>query len=318
MINREAAVEINRRHIRTLTRELQPLIPLFEDKNLTNIYVYGNGRVKADDFIKGNYDTGLVIGEEARFRIINCLSSMSDTPIDTWANPTLESIIPDYNIRTTAILPPWVASPELTFRRPAHDVFPLEQYVNENRMTKEQYDTLVSHIESRSNILIGGGTGSGKTTFTNSCIEKMREFTPLERFYIVEDTPEILCRCENKTQVYIRKEQASQAIQTALRWCPKRIIFGELRSGVVAVELLEAWNTGHPGNITTLHADSAESMIRRLEGMLREVIQGKLPDLSFTIQLCVHLSYKPGFGPLVDEVTTVRDILGKPRLKDNS
>jgi type IV secretion system protein VirB11 len=242
---------------------------------------------------------------------------MSDLPIDRWVNPTLESLIPEYNIRTTAILPPWVKSPEITFRRPASEIFTLEQYAQENRMTGDQYDTLVRHIENRSNILIGGGTGSGKTTFTNACIEKMREFTPLERFYIVEDTPEIICACENKTQVYIRKEQASRAIQTALRWCPKRIIFGELRSGVVAAELLEAWNTGHPGNITILHADSAESMIHRLQGMLREAIQGKLPDLSFSIHLCVHLSYKPGFGPVVDEITAVKEILARGKLPVN-
>jgi type IV secretion system protein VirB11 len=308
MINKEAELEVRRRHTQNLMRELNPLVPFFEDRNLTNIYLYGNGKVKADDFIKGNYDTGMCIEEDVRYRIINCLSSMSDLPIDTWVNPTLESIIPDYNIRTTAILPPWVKSPELTFRRPAQAVFPLEQYLAEGRMTQDQYDTLVHNIESRSNILIGGGTGSGKTTFTNACIEKMRECTPLERFYIIEDTPELLCNGENKTQVYIRKEQASQAIQTALRWCPKRIIFGELRSGIVAVELLEAWNTGHPGNITTLHADSAASMITRLQGMLREVIPGTLPDLSHTIQLCVHLTYRSGFGPLVDEVVTLTEI----------
>ncbi|GHU78537.1 hypothetical protein FACS189462_3370 [Spirochaetia bacterium] len=159
--------------------------------------------------------------------------------------------------------------------------------------------------------MIGGGTGSGKTTFTNACIEKMREFTPDDRFYIIEDTPELQCKSKNKTQVYIRPEQATQAIRTALRWCPKRIIFGEVRSGIVAVELLEAWNTGHSGNVTTLHADSAASMMSRLIGMLREVITGTIPDLSTTIQLCVHLSSKQGFGPYVDEIISVRELLSK-------
>ena len=106
------------------------------------------------------------------------------------------------------------------------------------------------------------------------------------------------------------------AIQTALRWTPKRIIFGEIRSGEVAVELLEAWNTGHPGNVTTIHADNAASTLTRIEGLLRQKISGKLPDVSWSIQLIVHLSARAGFGPFVSEVETVKEIMekgGKPQ-----
>jgi len=103
--------------------------------------------------------------------------------------------------------------------------------------------------------------------------------------------------------LYIRKEQAVIAIQTALRWTPKRIIFGELRSGEVAAELLEAWNTGHPGNVTTIHADSAASTIPRIEGLLRQIIKGQLPDLAESIHLIVHLKNK-----CVVEALTVSEI----------
>jgi type IV secretion system protein VirB11 len=138
----------------------------------------------------------------------------------------------------------------------------------------------------------------------------MREFTPDDRFYIIEDTPELQCRSKNKTQLYIRKEQAIPAIQTALRWTPKRIIFGELRSGEITVELLEAWNTGHPGNITTIHADSASSTLSRIEGLLRQKITGTLPDIGDSITLIVHLSYQVDFGPVVDEALTIKEIRG--------
>ena len=188
-------------------------------------------------------------------------------------------------------------------------VFSLEEYLAEKRITKETYDLIVSHIERRSNIIISGSTGSGKTTFTNACIEKMRELTPDERFYIVEDTPELQCRSINTTQLYIRKEQSIYAIQTALRWSPKRIIFGEIRSAEVMVELLEsAWNTGHPGNITTIHADSAASTIPRIEGLLRQKILGQLPDLGNVIHFIVHLKFLAGFGPIVNEALTVKEI----------
>ena len=302
--------ELNRkkREMESLLHDLERLIPFFETKTVTDIYVYGEGNVHVNDFDKGTFDTGVVLSPVERLRIINSLASVCDTPIDKWVRPTLESIIPRYNVRTTAILPPWTTSPEITFRRPADKIFTLEEYLQEGRISQQLYDKIVSHIEKRSNIVISGSTGSGKTTFTNACIEKMLDFTPAERIYIVEDTPELQCRSPNKTQVYIRKDQAVAAIQTALRWTPKRIIFGELRSGEVANELLQAWNTGHSGNITTIHADSAVSTIPRIEGLLRQVITGQLPDLADTIQLIVHLTSRSDFGPMVDEVLTVKEI----------
>jgi type IV secretion system protein VirB11 len=304
----EDELERRARQMENLLDDLAPLIPFFETESVTNVYVYGDGRTQVDDFEKGVYDTDIALSPAERMRIVNSLASVSETPVDRWERPTLESIVPRYNIRTTAILPPWTASPEITFRRPAGRVFTLEDYREQQRITGPLYDKIVSCIEQRGNIVVSGSTGSGKTTFTNACIEKMRELSPDERFYIIEDTPELQCRSRNKTQLYIRKEQAVAAIQTALRWTPKRIIFGELRSGDVAVELLEAWNTGHPGNITTVHADSAASTVSRIEGLLRQKIAGTLPDLADTVQLVAHLSFRRGFGPVVDEALTLREI----------
>jgi len=299
----EDELESRARQMNNLLRDLARLIPFFETKTITDVYVYGDGRIQISDFEKGSSDTGLVLSPEERMRIINSLASVSDTPIDKWARPTLESIIPKYNIRTTAIVPPWTGSPEIAFRRPADKIFTLEDYLENGQLSPELYEKIVAHIKNRSNIVISGSTGSGKTTFTNACIEKMLDFTPDERIYIVEDTPELQCRSPHKTQLYIRKEQAVAAIQTALRWTPKRIIFGELRSPEVAVELLQAWNTGHPGNVTTIHADSAALTIPRIEGLLRQIITGTLPDLSDSIQLIVHLANRK-----VDEALTIREI----------
>jgi type IV secretion system protein VirB11 len=304
----EDELESRKRQMENLLDDLGALLEYFTTKTVLNVYVYGSGSVQVDDFEKGVFDTGKYLTPAQRMRIVNSLASVAETPIDKWERPTLESIIPKYNIRTTAILPPWVASPEITFRRPADKVFTLEEYREQGRITEALYDKIAGHIERRSNIVISGSTGSGKTTFTNACIEKMREFTPDDRFYIVEDTPELQCRSKNVTQLYIRKEQAVMAIQTALRWTPNRIIFGELRSPEVTVELLEAWNTGHPGNITTIHADSAASTIPRIEGLLRQKISGTLPDLGDTINLIVHLYKKQGFGPVVDEALTIEEI----------
>ena len=308
MSREEDEIEHLRRQTNNLFRDLALLIPYFDTPTVNNVYVYGSGLVEIDDFDKGTYEAGFSLSVGERLRIINSLSSISDNPIDTWTWPSLETLIPGYNIRTTALLSPVTQTPELTFRRPAQKIHTLEEYVAENRLSKENYDKINDHLVKRSNIVVSGSTGSGKTTFVNALLKKMADLTPDERFYIVEDVPELQCRAKRTTQLYIRKDQAVLAIQTALRWTPKRIIFGEIRSGVVAVELLEAWNTGHPGNVTTIHANNAASTVTRIQGLLRQVIAGQLPDLSWTIQLIVHLGSRPGFGPYVDEVLTLDEI----------
>ena len=309
----EDELEARKRREENLLSDLSLLLPYFDTASVTNVYVYGSGQVQVDDFSRGIYETDIVLSELDRMRIINSLASVSDAPIDKWERPTLECIIPKYDIRVTAIVPPWTRKPEITFRRPAEKVYTLEEYVESERLSKVLYKKIVRHVEERSNIIVSGSTGSGKTTFTNALIAKMAELTPEERFYIIEDTPELQCAAKNTTRLYIRKEQAVAAIQTALRWTPKRIIFGELRSGEVAAELLEAWNTGHPGNVTTIHADSAASTVNRLNGLLRQKIAGTLPDLGWTIQLIVHLSSRPGFGPVVHEALTLREIQGEAK-----
>jgi len=313
MSREEDELEHQRRLTKNLMRDMAPLIPYFDTPSVTNVFVYGNGEVEIDEFGKGKYWAGFGLSQSDRARIINSLASVAGIPIDLWEKPTLEAVIPKYRIRTTAILSPWTEGPEIAFRRPAEKIFTLEEYASSGRLSKEFYEKINFHLEKRSNIVVSGSTGSGKTTFTNALLHKMNELTPEERFYIVEDVPELQCSAKRTTQLYIRKEQAILAIQTALRWMPDRIIFGEIRSGDVATELLEAWNTGHPGNATTIHADSAASTVFRIEGLLRQRIHGKLPDLRWSIGLIVHLSAISGFGPIVDEVLSMQEIYDELR-----
>lgn len=182
-------------------------------------------------------------------------------------------------------------------------------------MTQEEYKLICSYIKERKNILVGGGTGSGKSTLTNAIIQKMTEYTPNDNFYIVEDVPELQCNAHKKNIIYVKPIHTEKdmkvnniiiAIRWILRWAPDRIIFGEVRDGEVANELINAWNTGPTGNVASIHADSGASMLKRMEDLLREVIPGSIPKLSNTIlsntiHLCVHMAGGKQ-GPHVDAV----------------
>ena len=165
----------------------------------------------------------------------------------------------------------------------------------------------MEHIKKRSNIVIGGETGSGKTSLQKSIINEMVIYTPNDRFYIVEDANEIQCNARDLVPIWAAGKDCLKAVAIALRCNVSRIIFGELRYGDVTNELLKAWNSGHTGGITTVHANSALTMISRIRDLLREVIPGELPDVSQSVQLLVHM-IPPKNGPIVNEVVETKQL----------
>jgi type IV secretion system protein VirB11 len=286
-----------------------------DDPVVTDIFTTGTGEIIVKRFAKGKEFTGETLPPSKVRGIILSAAALLDKQIDPLNGlPKLEAVIPPpYSARITGLLPPWVAIPEVTLRKPPRIIFPLEDYVEKNRLRSEQYDLICQFIKERKNLLIGGGTGSGKSTFTNAVIKKMTEYTPNDRFYIVEDVPELQCEARDKTMLSVNPRHAAEAVRTALRWTPDRIIFGEVRYGEVANELLKAWNTGHTGNITTIHADSCASMLVRMEDLLREEIKGTIPRVSAAIHLCVHLTATPQ-GPVVDEVKPTASMVQEDRI----
>jgi type IV secretion system protein VirB11 len=286
-----------------------------DDPVVTDIFTAGTGEIIVKRFAEGKVFTGEHLSPSKVRGIILSAAALLDKQIDPLNGlPKLEAVIPPpYSARITGLLPPWVASPEVTLRKPPRIIFPLEDYVEKKRLQPEQYDLICQFIRERKNLLIGGGTGSGKSTFVNAVIKKMTEYTPNDRFYIVEDVPELQCDARDKTMIAVNPRHAAEAVRTALRWTPDRIIFGEVRYGEVANELLKAWNTGHTGNITTIHADSCASMLVRMEDLLREEIKGTIPRISAAIHLCVHLTATPQ-GPTVDEVKPTSCMVQEDRI----
>ena len=223
--------------------DISALRPFLDDPSVTDIFVVGTGEVIVKQFLKGKTFTGATLTPSRVTAIIKSAAALLGKTIDTALGiPKLEGVMPPpFKARITGILPPWVDAAELTFRKPPEGVFSLENYVEAGRLTQEQYALVCLCIRERKNILVGGGTGSGKTTFTNAVLRKMVDYTPDDRFYVVEDVPELRCGARDKTMLSVNPDQAVTAVQTALRWTPDRIIFGELRNGQVANELLKAW-----------------------------------------------------------------------------
>ena len=127
--------------------------------------------------------------------------------------------------------------------------------------------------EQRLNILISGGTGSGKTTLANAVLAEPA--FARDRVFLVEDTPELQCSAWDTVSVLTRRQPISigvvDLVRDALRMRPDRIVVGEMRDGAAALETLKSWNTGHPGGLSTLHANSADDVLRRMEDLIAEV-----------------------------------------------
>lgn len=172
--------------------------------------------------------------------------------------------------RFEGVLPPVSRAPCFAIRKPAGRVFTLEDYQAAGVMTAEQAVTLRRAVETRANILVAGGAGSGKTTLANALLHEIARLG--ERVVILEDTRELQCAAEDVVALRTRPGSVSLSdlVRSTLRLRPDRIIVGEVR-GPEALDLLKAWNTGHPGGVATVHANSASAALSRLEQLTMEV-----------------------------------------------
>ena len=211
----------------------------------------------------------------------------------TAANPIVEGELPIDGSRFEGVLPPVVSQASFTIRKRAGRVFSLREYVEQGAMTGELRAIIEGAVLDRLNMLVVGGTGSGKTTLVNGIILAVSESCPSHRLLILEDTLELRSRSENT--VFLRTSQfvnMTRLLKTTLRYRPDRIIICEVRDHA-ALDLLKAWNTGHPGGVATVHANSAAEGLERLEELVEEAgtgpkhgLIGRAVDLVLFIQRC--------------------------------
>ncbi|MDD3499067.1 MAG: P-type conjugative transfer ATPase TrbB [Sulfurovum sp.] len=236
---------------------------------------------------------------------IHTIASYLDTNITT-NNPVLECNLPIDGSRFEAIIPPIVEKPSFTIRKKAKRIFTLEEYEKAGSLNKTDLvlarteipdgltpkEILEFAVANKKNILISGGTSSGKTTLTNALIDKISELSPDDRLVIIEDALEIQCKSKNNVIFRSNRFNANQTIMRLLavtmRYRPDRILVGEVR-GKEAHTLLDSWNTGHPGGICTLHADTAYLTLTRLESLVAQSEESRGLDIKNLIGEAVDI-----------------------------
>lgn len=185
-------------------------------------------------------------------------------------NPIISGELPVGGHRFEGLLPPVVSAPCFTIRRRLSHLATLHDYVANKVMSPAQALAIHKAIASRLNIVVAGGTGSGKTTLVNGIIAEIVAAYPYQRLLVLEDTAEIQCTAENAVSLHTSEAvDMSRLLKSTMRLRPDRIIVGEVRDGA-ALTMLKAWNTGHPGGVATIHANSARSALQRLEQLTAE------------------------------------------------
>jgi type IV secretion system protein VirB11 len=236
--------------------------------------------------------------------LISTVATCLNTSI-TAENPILEGELPLDGSRFEGLIPPVVSAPIFAIRRRASAVFSLDDYVRQGILDELQRTVIERAIRERQNILVVGGTGSGKTTLGNALIDAIARHHPDHRLVIVEDTAELQCAAPNAVLLHSTDTvDMTRLVRATMRLRPDRIIVGKVRGGE-ALALLKAWNTGHPGGVATVHANSAHAGLVRLEQLIAEATESPLQALiAQAIDLVVAIE-KTAAGRRVSEIIAV-------------
>ncbi|MBY5494483.1 P-type conjugative transfer ATPase TrbB [Rhizobium leguminosarum bv. viciae] len=277
-----------------LVRKLQEalgdqLCVALDDANVVEIMLNPDGKLFIERLGHGVTPAGQMSSAAAEM-VIGTVAHALQSEVDT-EQPIISGELPIGGHRFEGLLPPVVAKPAFTIRRRASRLIPLEDYVRTGVMTEYQAATIRSAISARLNIIISGGTGSGKTTLANAVIHEIVKSAPEDRIVILEDTAEIQCAAENAVLLHTSDTiDMARLLKSTMRLRPDRIVVGEVRDGA-ALTLLKAWNTGHPGGVATIHSNTAMSALRRLEQLTAEASQqpmheviGEAVDLVISIE----------------------------------
>jgi type IV secretion system protein TrbB len=241
-----------------------------EDDDVVEVMVNADGRLWVDRHGAGRCATDVTLMPREAERIIRLVASHIRAEAST-ETPIVSAELPETGERFEGLLPPVTTAPSFAIRRPISKVVRLRDYVAAGSMTMAQALYLSAAVHQAKNVLIAGGTGSGKTTLVNALLAEMA--TLHQRIVLIEDTRELLCAADDMVALRTKPGVVSlcDLVRSTMRLRPDRIIVGEVRGGE-ALDMLKAWNTGHPGGVATLHANSAHAALYRLEQLIQEVV----------------------------------------------
>src|SRR6266566_3831720 len=246
------------------------IVRYLEDPAIIEVMLNPDGRLWIDRLSGGLKETAERLSAPDGERIVRLVAHHVGAEVHA-GSPRVSAELPETGERFEGLLPPVVAAPAFAIRKPAVAVFTRDDYVAAGIMTMGQAETLRAAVADRRNILVAGGTSTGKTTLTNALLAEVAKTT--DRVVLIEDTRELQCKAPNLVALRTKDGVASLSdlVRSSLRLRPDRIPIGEVR-GAEALDLLKAWGTGHPGGIGTIHAGSALGALRRLEQLVQEAV----------------------------------------------
>ena len=282
------------------------------DTRWTDLMVNPDGRVWMDS--SGMEEVKCVIPRNGLLAAATTLASYSGSSFNGREGQSLACVIPVLGLRAEFIGPPAAKAVSMVVRRPAPRVWTLGDLAAVHTVTDEQKEALTQAVKNRVNIIVSGGTASGKTTLTNALLS---EVDGKDRLYVVEDVDELKLSQPNAIKLLVNADYSySRAIADALRCRPDRIIVGECRRGDQVLEMIKAWNTGHPGGIATIHANDARSALLRLDQLVSEVsASSQLGIIKDTVGLIVHMDRVRGSGERV--VSQILDVFKDELIYEN-
>ncbi|WP_306150247.1 MULTISPECIES: P-type conjugative transfer ATPase TrbB [unclassified Roseibium] len=298
-------VESRRRLIAGLEDSLgSTILSALTDSAVVEIMLNPDGQLFIERIGVGMEFSGDMTPHDAQI-IIGKVAHALGTEI-TSGKPIISGELPIGGHRFEGLLPPVVSKPSFTIRKKASLLIALSKYVEDSVITEAQATVIRDAVASRKNILVSGGTGTGKTTLANAIIAEMVSIAPDHRLVILEDTAEIQCAARNAVILHTSDTVDMQRLlKSTMRLRPDRIIVGEVRDGA-ALTLLKAWNTGHPGGIATVHSDNAYSALTRLEQLIAEVSQQPMPHvIADAVDLIVSIERSSEHGRIVRDIVSV-------------
>lgn len=283
------------------------LVELMRERDdITEIYINDDGYIRYISHDEGKVKTAIYMEPSKVQALIELVAGQCGKIVNEDI-PSISTEIRGYGCRFQGEMPPIVKNPQFNIRKKAIRIFTLDDYVANGTMSKYYADYLKQAIRQRKNILVVGGTGTGKTTFLNAILDSIAKISPYHRIISIEDLPELQCPADDYSPMYIMQDTPKNGIRynmtrllaDCMRRSPDRIVLGEVRDGA-AYTMLKAWNTGHEGGACTVHANSAEQGLTRIKSLAQEDpdaagdLQELIGEAIDIVVAIVHVEYADG------------------------